>query len=45
MNKEFIYLFIYLFIYMGCVQAWSAYEDLYWRNFAPVSGKLEWTGR
>jgi hypothetical protein len=27
---------------MGCVQAWSAHRDFWWRNFVFLSGKLGW---
>jgi hypothetical protein len=30
---------------MGCVQAWPAHGDLWWRNFVSFSGKLGWAGR
>jgi hypothetical protein len=30
---------------MGCVQAWSAHGDLWWKNLASYSGKLEWAER
>jgi hypothetical protein len=27
---------------MGCVQAWSAHGDLWWKKFVSFSGKLGW---
>jgi hypothetical protein len=29
---------------MGCVHAWSAHGDLWWKNFASYSGKLGQAG-
>jgi hypothetical protein len=30
---------------MGCVNAWSAHGDFWWKNLASYSGKLGWAGR
>jgi hypothetical protein len=30
---------------MGCVQAWSAHGDIWWKNLASISGWLASVGR